>query len=74
MENNNAGGGVGCFSLLTIMFIGLKLGGVINWSWLWVFAPLWVPFVIAFVITGLVFLIPVMLMTFLYLVDKFKGK
>lgn len=31
--------------LLTVLFIGLKLGevGVVaNWSWLWVLSPLWV--------------------------------
>lgn len=33
--------------LLTILFIGLKLTGYIDWSWWWVFAPLWAP---AFVI------------------------
>jgi len=27
--------------LLTVLFIGLKLGGVITWSWWWVLAPLW---------------------------------
>lgn len=26
-------------SLLTIVFIVLKLVGVINWSWLWVLCP-----------------------------------
>jgi len=30
-------------SLLTILFIGLKLTGYIDWSWLWVLAPLWLP-------------------------------
>ena len=35
-------GGVG-FSLLAIVFIVLKLVGVISWSWLWVLAPLWIP-------------------------------
>jgi hypothetical protein len=28
--NNN---GVGFFGLLTLLFIGLKLGNIINWSW-----------------------------------------
>lgn len=28
--------------LLTIAFIILKLCGVINWSWIWVLAPLWI--------------------------------
>jgi len=27
--------------LLFLLFLGLKLGGVITWSWLWVTAPLW---------------------------------
>lgn len=36
--------------LLAILFIGLKLGGVINWSWWWVLSPLWIPFVIVFAI------------------------
>lgn len=34
---------VGFFSLLTVLFIGLKLGEVIDWSWWWVLAPLWGP-------------------------------
>lgn len=32
---------VGFFSLLGLLFIGLKLGGVITWSWVWVTIPLW---------------------------------
>lgn len=36
-------GGTGFCSLLTILFIGLKLCGVIAWSWWWVLAPLWIP-------------------------------
>jgi hypothetical protein len=28
-------------SLLAVLFIGLKLGGVIDWSWWWVLAPIW---------------------------------
>lgn len=34
--------GVGFAGLLTIVFIVLKLTGVIAWSWVWVLAPLWV--------------------------------
>ncbi len=29
--------------LLGVLFIGLKLGGVIDWPWLWVLSPLWIP-------------------------------
>lgn len=35
-------GGIGFAGLLTIVFIVLKLVGVINWSWLWVLSPLWI--------------------------------
>lgn len=29
-------------TLLTVLFIGLKLAGIITWSWLWVLSPLWI--------------------------------
>lgn len=35
--------GVGFGSLLLLLFIGLKLGGVIDWSWWWVMSPVWLP-------------------------------
>jgi hypothetical protein len=37
---------IGFFGLLTLLFIGLKLGDVIAWSWLWVLAPMWIPWLI----------------------------
>ena len=33
--------GCGTILLLTIAFIILKIFGVLSWSWLWVFSPLW---------------------------------
>lgn len=51
------GGGAG--STLFIVFLILKLCGVIDWSWWWVTAPLWVipaiilGFMLAFVIVAL---------------------
>lgn len=35
-------GGLGFCSILTLIFITLKLTGFINWSWVWVLAPLWI--------------------------------
>jgi len=43
-SSSSSSGGIGFFGLLTIIFIGLKLGGVINWSWFWVLSPLWISF------------------------------
>lgn len=34
--------GIGFTGLLTLIFITLKLCGVIAWSWVWVLAPLWI--------------------------------
>jgi hypothetical protein len=61
MDNNQVqSGGIGVGGLLLVVFITLKLCGVIAWSWWWVLAPMWVPLVFAFVILlliGIVFLI-----------------
>lgn len=43
-------GGIGFGGLLTIVFLVLKLTGVIAWSWWWIFAPIWIP-----VSVGLIF-------------------
>ena len=48
---------IGFSGLLAILFITLKLTGVITWSWLWVLAPIWIPFVIVvfiLIIAGIV--------------------
>ncbi len=42
--------GVGLSGALFLLFLGLKLGGVIAWSWWWVTAPLWIPAIVAIVI------------------------
>lgn len=44
MNNNEIrlNGGIGFTGLLTIVFIALKLCGVISWSWFWVLSPLWI--------------------------------
>lgn len=43
-NTNTSSGGIGFAGLLTILFIGLKLTGVISWSWLWVLSPIWISF------------------------------
>ena len=42
-ENTTIIGGNGFCGMLFITFLVLKLTNVINWSWWWVTAPLWVP-------------------------------
>ena len=47
MDNKAKQGGLGIVSVLTIVFIVLKLLGVIKWSWIWVLSPIWISAVIA---------------------------
>lgn len=47
MENNNYEyNGVSFLSILFLVFLVLKLTNVIDWSWWWVTAPLWIPIII----------------------------
>ena len=42
-EDNLGSGGLGFTGALTIAFIVLKLTHLIEWSWLWVLSPIWIP-------------------------------
>ena len=35
-------GGMGFISVLTLIFIVLKLTNNISWSWIWVLSPIWI--------------------------------
>lgn len=57
MSESTSSDGASFPSLLLLLFIGLKLGNVINWSWWWVMSPLWISIVI------LLFILFIMLVT-----------
>ena len=44
MNTNKSPRGIGFTGALTISFVVLKLCGVIDWSWWWVFSPAWILF------------------------------
>ena len=53
MGHNNrkkSSGGIGLAGTLAIIFVILKLTGVMSWSWLWVLSPLWIPTAFVFLI------------------------
>lgn len=53
-EHKSSGsGGIGFTGLLTIVFITLKLLGVIDWSWGWVLSPLWIGAIIGIVLIAI---------------------
>lgn len=41
MTKNNNNNGV--FTTLLVVFVVLKVAGLIQWSWLWVLSPVWIP-------------------------------
>ncbi len=56
-ENSNASNGIGVTGLLGVLFVGLKLTKVIDWSWWWVTAPFWGPAALVLPIVGIVLLV-----------------
>ena len=54
MNNKAKQGGLGIVSVLTIVFIVLKLLGVIKWSCIWVLSPIWISAVIAAVVFSVI--------------------
>jgi hypothetical protein len=49
--------GPGGVTILTIVFILLKVFGKIDWSWWWVFSPLWITFLLLVIIVTIMILI-----------------
>jgi len=56
--DNKTNTGTGFFGLLGIVFIVLRLTHTIDWAWVWVLAPIWMPaailLIIVLVLTGVV--------------------
>lgn len=46
-SGSNSSSGISFCGLLAILFIGLKLTNHIQWSWLWVLSPIWIPIALA---------------------------
>lgn len=47
-------------TILTIIFVVLKLTKVISWSWLWVLAPLWISVAATVLVLVIMFIIIVL--------------
>lgn len=45
-KESNTSNGIGFGGALFLVFLVLKLTGVIDWSWWWITAPLWLPIAI----------------------------
>lgn len=49
-SNSENNGGISFAGALTLIFIILKLCKVIDWSWIWVLSPIWISFLIVFIL------------------------
>lgn len=49
-SSSSTGGGIGFVGLLTIVFVAAKLTHYLDWSWWWVFSPIWISWGIVLVI------------------------
>lgn len=54
MNDKSVNYSVNFMSLLFLLFLGLKLAGCIDWSWWWIFSPIWVPALLIGIITSIV--------------------
>lgn len=52
-------GGLVLVDVLFIAFLVLKLTNVINWSWWWITAPVWIPIAIVILTVALKILVEV---------------
>lgn len=73
-ENHNttkaSSGGVGFCTVLFLIFLVLKLVGVIDWSWWWVTAPLWIPFSTLVAISIVVLIVTLIISLIRYYIKK----
>lgn len=56
-NRNSSSSGIGICGVLTIVFVVLKLVGVINWSWLWVLCPLWIDILLTVIVSVIIAII-----------------
>jgi len=52
--SDNRSEGMGLGTVLFLIFLILKLTHTIDWSWWWVFSPLWIPIAMVILFTILI--------------------
>jgi len=53
--SSSSSSGISTVGLLGIVFVVLKLTGVIDWSWWWVTCPFWAGWLLLLIILAVVF-------------------
>lgn len=60
MSQSSSSGGIGITGVLTIVFVVLKLTGLITWPWIWVLSPIWISLLLIIIILLFVLLIGIL--------------
>ena len=60
-NNNSSSGGLGLGGVFTVIFVVLKLCGLIDWSWLWVLSPIWISIALVVVLLIIAFICTVII-------------
>ena len=66
--SSSSNSGIGFLGMLTLIFIVLKLCGIIHWSWIWVLMPTFLPISLVLVVC----LVLVLRCCILHLFEKIK--
>lgn len=75
MSKSSGGGrGISVVGLLGVVFVTLKLCGVINWSWWWVTCPLWGGFAIVISIMAGIGMFAGVMAACEVIAKKYRGK
>ena len=56
-DKNVRNSGMGFISVLTLMFVVLKLTNNISWSWIWVLSPIWISLILIVLVFGIILVI-----------------
>lgn len=59
-SSSSSSGGIGFSGLLTVLFVGLKLTGYIDWSWWWVVSPIWITVGFILTLAAIIFAITIL--------------
>lgn len=70
----SAGSGITLSGLTFIVFLVLKLCNVIDWSWWWVTAPLWMPVAIFVAVCIVVFIVAFIVGAIRYIIKNKRGR
>ena len=74
MSEQHTSSSIGFLSTLTVVFIVLKLCGTIDWSWWEVTSPLWVPWLLIFLLLAAFLICLLASMAVVAIIDKVKNR